>query len=170
MPGWRLSRHPGTYLRSSDPHAGRKQIRQSMQSTVNKQSNPPSTGSSEVDTENQAPSKQKKDYSAIIGWVLRSGAILSAAIVLIGMLLLPLHAGNLQVFPHTLGQVWTGLLALQPQAVIAAGLLLLIATPGITVATAAVTFALERDRRYVVIALVVLAILLTSSLIGAAGR
>src|SRR5262249_956991 len=148
VPGWRLSRHPGTYLRSSDPRAGRKQIRQSMQSTVNKQSNPPSTGSSTVHTENQAPSNPQKDYSAIIGCNLRAGAILSAAIILIGMLLLPLHTGTLQVFPHTPGQVWTGLLALQPQAVIASGLLLLIATPVMTVAAAAVTFALEGDWRY----------------------
>jgi uncharacterized membrane protein len=143
-------------------------------STINTHSNPPSTGSSEVLAENQVPSNHKKDYSAIIGWILRAGAILSAAIVLIGMLLLPLHPGDLserslQVFPRTLGQVWTGLLALQPQAVIAAGLLLLIATPVMTVAAAAVTFALERDWRYVVIALVVLAILITSFLIAKGG-
>jgi len=138
-------------------------------STINKQSNPPSTGSSEVLAENQAPSNHKKDYSAIIGWILRAGAILSAAIILIGMLLLLLHPGDFQVFPHTLGQVWTGLLALQPQAVIAAGLLLLITTPVMTVAAAAVAFALERDWRYVVIALVVLAILITSFLIAKGG-
>ena len=143
-------------------------------STPNTQSNPPSTGSSEVLAENQALSNHKKDYSAIIGWILRGGAILSAAIVLIGMLLLPLHPGDLsearlQVFPHTLDQVWTGLLALQPQAVIAAGLLLLIATPVMTVTAAAVTFALERDWRYVVIALLVLAILITSFFIGKGG-
>jgi uncharacterized membrane protein len=143
-------------------------------STTNTQSNPPSTGSSEVLAENLAPSNHKKDYSAIIGWILRGGAILSAAIVLIGMLLLLLHPGDLpetslQVFPHTLDQVWTGLLALQPQAVIAAGLLLLIATPVMTVTAAAVTFALERDWRYVVIALLVLAILITSFFIGKGG-
>ncbi len=143
-------------------------------STINIQSDPPSTEPSEVLTENQAPSKHKKDYSAVIGWILRGGATLSAAIVLIGMLLLLLHPGDLsgtslQVFPHTVDQVWTGLLALQPQAVITAGLMLLLATPVMTVTAAAVAFALERDRRYVVIALVVLAILITSFLIGKGG-
>ncbi len=143
-------------------------------STINIQSDPPSTEPSEVLTENQAPSKHKKDYSAVIGWILRGGATLSAAIVLIGMLLLLLHPGDLsgtslQVFPHTVDQVWTGLLALQPQSVITAGLMLLLATPVMTVTAAAVAFALERDRRYVVIALVVLAILITSFLIGKGG-
>lgn len=85
------------------------------------------------------------------------------------MLLLLLHPGDPQVFPHSLNQVWTGLLALQPQAVIAAGLLLLLVTPVLTVTAAAVTFALERDWRYVVIALLVLAILITSFLIGKGG-
>jgi uncharacterized membrane protein len=143
-------------------------------STINIQSDPPSTELSEVLTENQAPSKHKKDYSAVISWILRGGATLSAAIMLIGMLLLLLHPGglsgtSLQVFPHTVDQVWIGLLALQPQAVIAAGALLLLATPVMTVTAAAVTFAYERDRRYVVITLLVLAILITSFLIGKGG-
>src|SRR5215831_18595469 len=110
-------------------------------SPINIPPNPPLIEPSKVLSENQAPSKHKKDYSAVIGWILRGGAILSAVIVMIGMLLLPLHPGDLserslQVFPHTLDQVWTGLLALQPQAVIAAGLLLLLATPVMTVAGA----------------------------------
>ena len=120
---------------------------------------------------------QTKEYtSSIIGWVLRGGVILSATIILIGFLLLILHAGgksgfevSIGAFPHTLGQVWSGLLVLQPQAIIASGLLLLIAIPVITVATSAVAFAVERDRRFVVIALVVLAILITSMLIGKGG-
>ena len=115
-----------------------------------------------------------KDHTAIIGWILRGGVTVSAAIILVGLLLLLLHPGDLsqhslQVFPHTMGQMWTGLLTLQPQAVIVLGLLLLLATPVISVTTAAVTFALERDRRFVVIALIVLAILITSFLIGKAG-
>jgi uncharacterized membrane protein len=120
---------------------------------------------------------QTKEYtSSIIGWVLRGGVILSATIILIGFLLLILHAGgksgfevSIGAFPHTLGQVWSGLLVLQPQAIIASGLLLLIAIPVITVATSVVAFAVERDRRFVVIALVVLAILITSMLIGKGG-
>jgi uncharacterized membrane protein len=49
------------------------------------------------------------------------------------------------------------------------GLLLLIAIPVITVTTAAIAFTLERDRRFTVIALTVLAILITSFLLGKGG-
>lgn len=141
---------------------------------IDAQSKPSSTEPPEAPARGQVSFSTKKDYSPVIGWILRGGAMLSAAIILLGTLLLPLHPGDLserslQVFPHTLVQVWTGLLVLQPQAVIAAGLLLLLATPVMTVTAAAVTFACERDRRYVVISLIVLAILITSFLIGKGG-
>jgi uncharacterized membrane protein len=118
-----------------------------------------------------------KDYtSSIIGWILRGGVILSATIILIGFLLLLVYIGgqpglvvSIGTFPHSLSQVWSGLKVLQPQAIIATGLLLLIATPVITVSTSLVAFAIERDRRFVVIASVVLAILLASMLIGKGG-
>lgn len=127
------------------------------------------------DTSN--PPRQVKEYtSIIIGWILRGGVILSATIILIGFLLLLLLPGGISVpavslgsFPHTLGQVWSGLLLLQPQAIIALGLLFLIAVPVITVIMSIVAFAIERDRRFVVIAGIVLVILITSLLIGRGG-
>jgi uncharacterized membrane protein len=132
-----------------------------------------------VDVSQDKPKKliQTKEYtSSIIGWILRCGVILSATIILIGFLLLLVHSGgrsgpglSIGIFPHTLFQVWSGLLVLQPQAIIASGLLLLIVTPVVTVITSVVAFAIERDRRFVVIALVVLAILISSMLIGKGG-
>src|SRR5260221_12457171 len=94
----------------------------------------------------------------ITGWILRSGVILSASITLLGLLLMLIHPGgiseqSLQLFPQTLGQVWLGLMRLQPQAIIALGLLLLIATPVLSVTVAFVGFALEHDRCYVEMAL-----------------
>jgi len=46
----------------------------------------------------------------IIRWILQIGVILSAAIILIGLILLPIHPGGLSVqrllnFPQTLSQV-----------------------------------------------------------------
>jgi uncharacterized protein len=119
----------------------------------------------------QVPLSQKEEFTAkLIGWVLQGGVILSASIILLGLLMLPLRSGGLSVsrllsFPHTLGQVWAGLLVLQPQAIIALGILLLIATPILRVAVSIVAFALEGDRRFVVITALVLAILLLSNVL-----
>src|SRR5260370_39946396 len=111
---------------------------------------------------------KEKLAANIISWVLRGGVILSASIILIGFLMLPLRPGGLSVqrflsFPQTLSQVWAGLLVLHPQAIITLGLLLLIATPVMRVAVSIVAFALERDHRFVVITVLVLAILLLSN-------
>jgi uncharacterized membrane protein len=131
----------------------------------------------ETPRDNPNNARQGKKYSSvIIGWILRSGVILSATIISIGLLLLLLHQGGIAgvgvssgSFPHTLTQVWSGLLMLQPQAIIALGLLLLIAIPVVTVITSMVAFTIERDRRFVVIAGIVLVILITSLLVGRGG-
>lgn len=103
----------------------------------------------------------------IIGWILQAGVILSAAVIALGLLLLPTRPGGLSGqrllnFPDTLAQVAAGLLILRPQAIIALGLLLLIATPVLRVAVSIIVFAFERDRTYVIITCIVLAILLFS--------
>lgn len=108
-----------------------------------------------------------------IGWILQGGVILSAAVILLGMLLLPIRPGGLSpervlAFPQTLGQVAAGLLIVRPQAIITLGLLLLIATPIVRVAASVIAFAIERDRRYVLITIVVLLILLISLFFGGA--
>ncbi|GAC1664356.1 MAG: hypothetical protein PVS3B3_36080 [Ktedonobacteraceae bacterium] len=104
---------------------------------------------------------------AMIGWILQGGVMLSAAVILLGLLMLSLQPDKfapqkLQLFPQTFSQVWIGLLALRPQAVITLGLLLLIATPVVRVAASIPAFAIERDRRFVVITTIVLLVLLFS--------
>jgi uncharacterized membrane protein YfcA/uncharacterized membrane protein len=108
---------------------------------------------------------------ASIGWILQGGVLLSAAVIVLGVLLLPLRPGGFSpervlAFPATLNQVVTGLLILRPQAVIMLGLLLLIATPVIRVAASILVFAFERDRKFVIITLLVLMILLVSLFFG----
>src|SRR5437660_401023 len=55
----------------------------------------------------------------IIGWTLQGGVIISAAVILLGVILLPFRPGGfsahrLLAFPENLGAVWSGLLTLQP--------------------------------------------------------
>ena len=114
------------------------------------------------------------DMNKVIGWILQGGVLTSAAVICVGLLLLFRHPEQLSgqqflVFPHTLGQIKDGLLAFHPQAFVALGLILLIATPVIRVAASIIAFALEHDRRYVVITSIVLAILLISFLSGKGG-
>ena len=94
--------------------------------------------------------------------------MLSASIILIGLIMLPFYSKGFSVsgllsFPQTFSQIWAGLLALQPQSIIALGLLLLIATPILRVAVSIIAFALERDYRFVVITAIVLVILILSN-------
>ncbi len=72
-------------------------------------------------------------------------------------------------FPRTLSWLLGGLGHLDGQAVIVAGLLLLIATPVMRVAVSLVVFARERDRVYLAITATVLALLLLSFALGRAG-
>jgi uncharacterized membrane protein YfcA/uncharacterized membrane protein len=140
------------------------------------QTQPPSTGQSKEDTLPVQPPLQQtvarhaattNNTNAVIGWILEGGVLISAAVILFGLFLELLQPNKfapqkLQSFPQTFGQVWAGLLIMRPQAFITLGLLLLIATPVVRVATSIVAFAIERDRRFVVITFVVLAILLFS--------
>jgi uncharacterized membrane protein len=105
--------------------------------------------------------------TTLIGWILRAGVITSASLIALGLLLMPLHPGGLTDqrilnFPHSLAQEWQSLITFHPQAIIMLGLLLLIATPVLSVAASAVAFARERDRLFALIALAVLTILLAS--------
>ena len=112
--------------------------------------------------------------STVIGGILQGGVLLSSAVIILGVILLPFRSGGLspqriETFPHTFGQLWPELATFHPQAIIVLGLLLLIATPVIRVAASVVAFWLEHDRRFVIITLIVLAILIVSFLLGKGG-
>lgn len=118
-------------------------------------------------TARQTTTLKNIQMTTVIGWILQSGVTLSAFFIIIGLLLLPTRPGGLSIqrllnFPETLDQIRQGLLILRPQAIIALGLLILIATPVVRVAASIVSFALEKDTKYVVITSIVLAILLFS--------
>jgi uncharacterized membrane protein len=111
----------------------------------------------------------------IISTVLRGGVLLSAGVILLGVLVFYAEwlrgdaSDEMATFPHSLGAVGHGLAHGDPLAIIALGLLLLLATPVLRVAVSVITFALERDWRYTTITLLVLAILVLSFFLGKGG-
>ncbi len=70
--------------------------------------------------------------------------------------------GPSQLYPNTLAAVVSGLVALKPIAVIQLGVIILLATPVLRVASSLILFALEKNRAFVLITLFVLLILLFS--------
>ena len=110
----------------------------------------------------------------LLGTLLLTGVMISGLVVLIGggLYLLrygrdPVHYENFDPQQASLhGIVEVGKFALRGdgRAIIEIGLLLLIATPVMRVVFSMVAFALEKDRLYVVLTLIVLVILLLSLL------
>jgi uncharacterized membrane protein len=111
-----------------------------------------------------------------IAVILRTGVILAALTVLAGGILYLLRYGlalpDYRVFHgepsdlRSLTGIMKDTLALRPRGIIQFGLLLLIATPIVRVSFAVIAFALQRDRVYVMVTLIVLGVLLYSLLGG----
>ena len=125
----------------------------------------------------------------IISYALRVGVLLSAAVILVGILLfavrqdtgyarvLPHHLKDILTFhqrsgpgffPTSLSAVLQGSMAGKPYAIIELGMLLLILTPIVRVALSVFFFLAERDWLYVGVTLFVLAVL-TFSLFSGVG-
>jgi uncharacterized membrane protein len=108
----------------------------------------------------------------MIGHLLRAGVTLAAAVVFAGgvFYLVRSHAQKVSYQVFVAGEAslrsYSGIIhsagRLNSDGLIEIGLLLLIATPVARVAIALVGFALERDRLYTVVSLIVLAILALS--------
>jgi uncharacterized membrane protein len=119
----------------------------------------------------------------VLSVLLRTGVWLSLFTIFLGVVLMFVHHPNylksktdLQkltalgaTFPHSFSEVGQGLLAFRGQAMVAVGLLLLIATPIFRVAVSIVAFAVERDWTYAVITTAVFMVLLLSFFLGKVG-
>ncbi|MBE7557933.1 DUF1634 domain-containing protein [bacterium] len=117
----------------------------------------------------------------LISNLLRAGVLTSLAIVALGTVVSfvhhPEYCSSPQAFqelingtpdyPYRLGSILAGVGRFSGQALVALGLLVLIATPVLRVAVSIFAFAAEKDRTYVVITSIVLALLVASFLIGA---
>jgi uncharacterized membrane protein len=114
----------------------------------------------------------------LVSLVLRGGVLIAACVATIGTAVyLTHHAAQpvdyrqfvgVPVAVRSIGAIIAGLGTFQGQAIMAFGLLLLVATPISRVALLVVTFLLERDRLYVAVSTFVLAVLLVSILTGCA--
>jgi len=123
------------------------------------------------------PRVTDRSIEQLVSDVLRTGVLLSGGIVLAGgIYYLMRHAheipddhafhGELSI-DRIVPQIVAGAWSLRPRSIIQLGALVLIATPIARVALSLVGFALERDRTYVIVTAIVLAILLFSLIIGA---
>jgi uncharacterized membrane protein len=122
----------------------------------------------------------KRDVEFLISLTLRTGVIVSVAVMILGLTVTFVHhpdyfhsrpalgelTNSREIFANTLGAVLRGVRDLRGQSIATLGILLLIATPVVRVAISVVVFAAQRDRRYVLITAVVLALLLTSLIQG----
>lgn len=101
-----------------------------------------------------------------ISRVLLVGSGLGAGVVALGLLWFLLQPGNGNTLPAApvtpFAQLADQLVHVGPLTVINLGLLLLMVTPILRVIIAVISFFLERDRKYTLISLVVLVILLFS--------
>jgi uncharacterized membrane protein len=114
----------------------------------------------------------------LVGRLLQIGVLLSAVVVIVGgVLLLRQHGGDHAVYSpfkgepeylRSLAGIVKGAFALDSLAIVQLGLVMLIATPVLRVAFTLVAFAIQRDRAYVLITLLVLAVLMYGLLFGKA--
>ena len=122
--------------------------------------------------------RDRDSMNIVIGNVLRVGVILSASIVMLGVIGLAISQGasvtsSLLQYPDSihanvptsLAAFFNGLVALSPISWIELGVIVLMATPVSRVLISVLLFGSEKDRLYVLLTSVVLALLLFSMLV-----
>jgi uncharacterized membrane protein len=118
-----------------------------------------------------------KNIETMVSNLLRAGVIISGTVVVIGgAIYLARHGGevsdyrvfkSLPAADRLVPDIVAGAIHHRARSIMQVGVLLLILTPIARVACSLVGFALERDRKYVVITAIVLSILLYSLISGA---
>ncbi len=123
-------------------------------------------------------SAEDHEVEQLIGRLLQIGVLIAALVTIIGgAMVLAQHGAERPSYATFHGQpelllsipaIVRGAIALNSLAIVQLGLLLLIATPIARVALTLVAFALQRDRTYIVVTAIVLALLLYGIIFGKA--
>ena len=105
-----------------------------------------------------------------INWYIRIvlllGMFLSVTVMIIGLIMFAFSEGTWEAVPLSLTQILEGILQGNPIAVIDLGILLLIATPLTRVVAALVVFTINKETRFVLVAVIVLAVVGIAIAIG----
>lgn len=104
----------------------------------------------------------------MVSRVLGAGIAVAVAFMLAGLVLGAAQGDGIPQRVVGLGRLLPGLVAFDPAACLSVGLLVLIATPFVRVIGSIVAFALQRDRRYVLVTTAVLVVMCVGVLLGRA--
>lgn len=121
-----------------------------------------------IDNETRRVEANVRKINALVHWLLIIGLTAAAVLMVTGVLLGLVTGRGLPEAMVPLSELSAELLLFTPAAFLSLGLLTLIATPILRVAGSILGFAIERDWRYTLITLVVLAIVLLSIFLGQA--
>ncbi|MEN6370958.1 MAG: DUF1634 domain-containing protein [Armatimonadota bacterium] len=111
----------------------------------------------------------RADVNRYVEVVLTTGVILSLVILAFGSVLLMAKPAPVGV-PGSILDILKGVIRLNPSAIINLGLLVLLLTPVVRVITAMIAFFAEKDRKFALVSLTVLVILIVSALWGILSR
>jgi uncharacterized membrane protein len=116
-----------------------------------------------------ATTRPEHELEMLIGRILQIGVVIASAVVLLGGVLLLARQGaaipDYRIFVGTedalrhVASIFASAVAGDARAIVQAGIVLLIATPIMRVAFMLAAFAKQRDRLYVLLSAIVLAIL-----------
>lgn len=115
-----------------------------------------------------APRHQMDPVERLVRRILLTGIVLAVALMAAGLVLSVVDAEGLPAYVVPLADLPAQLAALDPAAYLSLGVIVLIGTPFVRVAGSIVVFVRQRDRRYVLITAVVLAVMCLSVLLGKA--
>ncbi|KPN79133.1 Uncharacterized protein RZ56_11760 [Apilactobacillus kunkeei] len=122
-----------------------------------------------MNTQQPATKEEMNRIELVIGKILRVGVIISAIIMIIGLLLLLITGKSgyaNDAFPTTFKAIFSGIESLKPYAIMMLGIFCLILTPVLRVIVSIYSFYKEKDMLYVWITTFVLIVLIISFFFG----